>query len=63
MKLVVAEKPSVARDIAAVIGADENINGVMRGNGYIVTSARGHLVRLKEPQEYNMRNGISRICR
>lgn len=53
MKLVVAEKPSVARDIAAVIGADENINGVMRGNGYIVSSARGHLVRLKEPQEYD----------
>ena len=53
MKLVVAEKPSVARDIAAVIGADESVNGVMRGNGYIVTSARGHLVRLKEPQEYD----------
>ena len=53
MKLVIAEKPSVARDIAAVIGADENINGVLRGNGYIVTSARGHLVRLKEPQEYD----------
>lgn len=53
MKLVVAEKPSVARDIAAVIGADENVGGVMRGNGYIVTSARGHLVRLKEPQEYD----------
>lgn len=53
MKLVVAEKPSVARDIAAVIGADEHVGGVMRGNGYIVTSARGHLVRLKEPQEYD----------
>lgn len=53
MKLVVAEKPSVARDIAAVIGADENVGGVMRGNGYIVTSARGHLVRLQEPQEYD----------
>ena len=53
MKLVVAEKPSVARDIAAVIGADESVNGVMRGNGYIVTSARGHLVRLKEPEEYD----------
>ena len=53
MKLVVAEKPSVARDIAAVIGADESVNGVMRGNGCIVTSARGHLVRLKEPEEYD----------
>ena len=53
MILVVAEKPSVARDVAAVIGASENVGGVMRGNGYIVTSARGHLVRLKEPQEYD----------
>ncbi len=55
MKLVIAEKPSVARDIAAVIGANESVNGVLRGNGYIVTSARGHLVRLKEPQEYDER--------
>ncbi len=53
MQLVIAEKLSVARDIAAVIGADENTNGVLRGNGYIVTAARGHLVRLKEPQEYD----------
>lgn len=53
MKLVVAEKPSVARDIATVIGASENVDGVLRGNGYLVTSAQGHLVRLKEPQEYD----------
>ena len=53
--LVVAEKPSVARDIAAVIGADKKSDGVLCGNGYIVTSARGHLVRLKEPQEYDER--------
>ena len=53
MKLVVAEKPSVARDIAAVIGADNNTNGVLRGNGYIVSSAVGHLVRLKKPEEYD----------
>ena len=53
--LVVAEKPSVARDIAAVIGADKQSDGVLHGNGYIVTSARGHLVRLKEPQEYDER--------
>ncbi|MCM1277142.1 MAG: DNA topoisomerase 3, partial [Lachnospiraceae bacterium] len=53
--LVIAEKPSVARDIAAVIGADKQTDGVLRGNGYIVTSARGHLVRLKEPQEYDER--------
>lgn len=53
--LVVAEKPSVARDIAAVIGADKQSDGILCGNGYIVTSARGHLVRLKEPQEYDER--------
>ena len=53
--LVVAEKPSVARDIAAVIGADKQSDGILSGNGYIVTSARGHLVRLKEPQEYDER--------
>ena len=57
MKLVIAEKPSVARDIAAVIGADENVDGFLRGNGYLVTSARGHLIRLKEPQEYDSRYG------
>ena len=53
MKLVIAEKPSVARDIAAVIGANESSNGVLRGNGYIVSSAVGHLVRLKKPEEYD----------
>ena len=57
MKLVVAEKPSVARDIAAVIGADEHFGGVMRGNGYIVTSACGHLLRMKKPQEYDEKYG------
>ena len=55
MKLVVAEKPSVARDIAAVIGADKKTDGVLKGNGYIVTAARGHLVRLKSPNEYDER--------
>lgn len=54
MKLVVAEKPSVMRDIAAVLGAaQKTADGALCGNGYIVTSARGHLVRLKQPDEYN----------
>lgn len=53
MKLVIAEKPSVARDIAAAIGANENIDGVHRGNDYMVSSVAGHFVRLKEPQEYD----------
>lgn len=52
-KLIVAEKPSVAREIAKVIGADKSENGVLRGNGYIVSSAVGHLVRLKKPEEYD----------
>lgn len=56
MKLVVAEKPSVMRDIAAVLGAaQKTADGALCGNGYIVTAARGHLVRLKQPEEYNER--------
>lgn len=53
MKLVVAEKPSVARDIAKIIGADESVNGALYGNGYIVSHAIGHLVQLKEPDDYD----------
>ena len=56
MKLVVAEKPSVMRDIAAVLGATQNCTeNALCGNGYIVTSAKGHLVRLKTPDEYDER--------
>lgn len=51
-KLCTAEKPSVARDIARVIGANERKNGYYIGNGYIVTWAVGHLVGLAEPEEY-----------
>lgn len=53
MKLVVAEKPSVAREIAKIIGADESVNGALYGNGYIVSHAVGHLVELKEPDDYD----------
>lgn len=51
-KLCTAEKPSVAKDIARVIGADKKENGYYIGNGYIVTWAVGHLVGLAEPEEY-----------
>lgn len=51
--LVVAEKPSVAREIAKVIGATESIDGALYGNGYIVSNAFGHLVQLKEPDDYD----------
>lgn len=48
---VVAEKPSVARDIAKVLGAHERGEGFLRGNGYVVTWAIGHLVTLAQPHE------------
>lgn len=51
MKLVVAEKPSVMRDIAAVLGANQtNADGALCGNGYMVAAARGHLLRNKTPR-------------
>jgi DNA topoisomerase-3 len=46
---VVAEKPSVARDLARVLGADRRGEGCLRGNGYVVTWAVGHLVALAQP--------------
>ena len=48
---VVAEKPSVARDIAKVLGVRQRGEGFLHGNGYVVTWAVGHLVRLAEPHE------------
>jgi len=51
--LVVAEKPSVARDIAHVLGARTRADGYFRGEGYVVTWAIGHLVALAEPGEMN----------
>lgn len=48
---VVAEKPSVARDLAKVLGARERGEGYLHGNGYVVTWAIGHLTRLAEPHE------------
>jgi len=49
--LVVAEKPSVARDIARVLGARDRGENCLLGGGYVVTWALGHLVTLKEPEE------------
>jgi len=53
--LVVAEKPSVARDIARVLGARDRGENCLMGSGYVVTWAIGHLVTLKEPQELDAR--------
>ena len=53
--LVVAEKPSVARDIARVLGARDRGESCLMGGGYVVTWAIGHLVTLKEPEELDER--------
>ncbi len=53
MKLVIAEKPSVGRSIAGVVGAYDEKNGYLEGNGYIVTWCIGHLVSPAIPDEYD----------
>ena len=53
MKVCVTEKPSVARDIARLIGASDRHEGYFEGNGYQVTWTFGHLCCLKEPNDYN----------
>ncbi|MDR1203645.1 MAG: DNA topoisomerase 3 [Tannerellaceae bacterium] len=52
MKVCIAEKPSVAREIAEILGATKKMNGYIEGNGYQVTWTFGHLCTLKEPHEY-----------
>ncbi len=52
MKVCIAEKPSVAREIAAVLGANTKHDGYFEGNGYLVTYTFGHLCTLKEPNDY-----------
>ena len=51
--LVLAEKPSVARDIARVLKCSKKLNGALEGERYIVTWALGHLVTLADPEEYD----------
>ena len=52
MITIIAEKPSVARDIAVIVGAKNKEDGYIHGNGYAVTWAFGHLVQLAMPEEY-----------
>ena len=52
MKVCIAEKPSVAREIASVLGANSKHDGYYEGNGYAVTYTFGHLCTLKEPNDY-----------
>ncbi len=52
MKVCIAEKPSVAREIAVILGANTKKDGYLEGNGYQVTWTYGHLCTLKEPHDY-----------
>lgn len=54
MKVCIAEKPSVAREIATVLGAKTKRDGYFEGNGYQVTWTFGHLCTLKEPEDYSL---------
>lgn len=54
MKVCIAEKPSVAREIATVLGANKKYEGYLEGNGYCVTWTYGHLCTLKEPHDYHI---------
>ncbi|SPW34395.1 DNA topoisomerase 3 [Elizabethkingia miricola] len=54
MKVVIAEKPSVAREIATILGATEKKEGFLTGNGFYVTWAFGHLVALGMPEDYGI---------
>ena len=52
MKVCIAEKPSVAKEIAYIIGANSRKDGYFEGNGYAVTWTFGHLCTLKTPDDY-----------
>ncbi|RSK44913.1 type IA DNA topoisomerase [Hymenobacter rigui] len=52
MKVCIAEKPSVAREIAQVLGANRKMDGYFEGNGYQVTWTFGHFCQLREPEDY-----------
>ena len=57
MKLVIAEKPSVAQSLAKVIGANKRCDGYLEGGGYLVSWCVGHLVELSAPERYDERFG------
>ena len=56
MIALIAEKPSVAKDIARIIGATQRNDGYLSGNGYMVTWAFGHLIQLAMPEAYGVAN-------
>ena len=55
---IITEKPSVAREIAAIVGAKSREDGFLHGNNYMVTWALGHLVGLAMPEDYGFRGFI-----
>ncbi len=57
MKIVIAEKPSVAQSLAKVLGASKRRDGYLEGNGYLVSWCVGHLMELSEPDVYDKRYG------
>ena len=65
MKLVITEKPSVAKSIAEVLHATEQKNGYLQGNGYLVSWCVGHLVELASADTYReeWKNGRMNCCR
>ena len=68
MKLVLAEKPSVAQSIAKVLGAAKREDGYLEGNGYVVSWCVGHLVGLAQPEAYDAKyskygyDGSAAVC-
>lgn len=58
MIAIIAEKPSVAREIAAIVGATSKNDGYLQGNNYLVTWAFGHLIQLAMPEEYGIKGFI-----
>lgn len=58
MKLIIAEKPSVAREFASYLRALDDKKGYYEGNGYCVTWAYGHLVGLSDPEEYGWKKWV-----
>lgn len=58
MRTIIAEKPSVAREIARIVGATKREEGYLSGNGYAVTWAFGHLVQLAMPDGYGIRGFV-----
>lgn len=62
MKTIIAEKPSVAREIARIVGATKREEGYFSGNDYAVTWAYGHLVQLTMPEGYGIHGFAVSTC-